>query len=79
MKIERQIGPKLSRRFRPRAKTARRTEPAKIASGKKMNMIDRGISPQQRGKLGINHPGDVGLRISVADKRDRGQGVHDVA
>src|SRR6266404_2035944 len=79
LKIKSKIGLKLSRYLQPRPQTARRTEAAKFAARKNVDMLDIGISTEQRGEFRIDHPGDFCIGMRIADQRDRGQSMHDIA
>src|ERR1041385_1691951 len=72
LKIESKIGLKLSRYLQPRPQTARRTEAAKFTARKNVDMLDIGISAEQRGEFRIDHPGDFCIGVGIADQRDRG-------
>ena len=78
LKIERQIGRQFLRLFQPRPKTCRRAQAGEIAARENVDMIDIGISAQERGPFRIDHPGNLRARVGVFDQRDRGQGVNDV-
>jgi hypothetical protein len=43
-----------------------------------VNVIDIRIAPQERRPLGVDHPGDFGLGVGIADRRHRRQRVHHV-
>ena len=79
MKIEGKLGSNFSRLLQPRPQASRRAEAAKFTAWKNVNMIDVGVAAQERDKFGINHPGDFGPWMRVTDRRNRGQGVNDVA
>ena len=44
-----------------------------------MNMIDIGISAQERRPFGINDPSNIGLRAGLANQGNGRQGVHNIA
>ena len=79
LKIKCEIGPQLSGFFEPWHHADRRAESAKFATRKTMDVIDVGISPQQRREFWIHHPGNCRMRVRITNRRHRRQGVNDVA
>ncbi len=79
LEIEGEIGSQHSRAFPPWPKASRGADSGEIIPGKNVDMIDIRISAKNWRELGINHPCDLGLRVSVADERDRRQRVNDIA
>jgi hypothetical protein len=79
LKIERDIGLEPGCLVQPGEEMARHAEAAKVAPWKNVNVVDGAIAAQERSPFRIYDPGDGGLRICVANKSGRGQGVNDVA
>src|SRR5260370_35143077 len=71
LKIECEIGSQLSGFFEPWHHADRRAESAKFATWKTMDVIDVGISPQQRREFWIHHPGNCPLRVRITNRRHR--------
>ena len=79
LKIERQIGPDRAGFLQPRQQTPWHAQAAKFAARKKVDMIHIGISAEQRRKLGINHPRNLGVRVRIAKQGHRRKGVDDIS
>ena len=77
--IERQIGPDGSGFLQPRRQAPWCAQAAKFAPGEKVDMIYIGVSAEQRRKLGINHPRDLGARVRIAKQGHRRKGVDDIS
>src|ERR1044071_777693 len=62
----------------PGQQTSWRAQAAKLAPRKNVNMIDIGITAQKRCPLRIDHPGNLGCRVGLADRSHGWQGVNHV-
>ncbi len=78
LKIKRDVRLEAGGFVQPGEEMARHAEAAEIAPGENMDVIDAAIAAQKRGPFGVDHPGDGGLRVSVADESGGGQSVDDV-
>ena len=67
LEIECEIGTKFSCLLQPGQQTCRRAQSAEFTARKKMNMIDIGISAQERRPFGINDPSNISLRAGLAN------------
>ncbi len=63
----------------PREQVRRHAEAAELAARKNVDVVDALVAAQERGPFGIDHPGNFGLRVGVAEERGGGQSVHNVA
>ena len=79
LEIERKIGPNLPGFRQPRQQTLWRAEAAEFAAGEEVDVIHIGISAEQRRKLRIYDPGNLGTRIRFTKQPDCRQRVDDVA
>ena len=79
LKVDRNIRADGSSLAPPGQNIGRRAETLEVAPRENVDMIDIGISAQERGPFWIDHPGDLRVGLFFSNCRYRGQSVDDVA
>ena len=79
MKIECDIGAEAARFLSPTQEIEGGAGAAKVSARENVDVIDVAIAAQERRPFGIDDPGDLCGRVSVADGGDGRQGVNDIA
>lgn len=79
LKIQRKRGLQPAGLLQPREQAPWRAEAAKFTSRKNVDVVYIRIAAQQRHEFRVNHPRDLGVRMRIANQRDRRKRVDDVA
>ena len=79
LEIEREIGPQQFSCPPPPKQIPCRTEAAKFTAGKNVNVIDIGITAEERCEFRIDHPCDLSMGMCIAQQCHCWKGVDDVA
>jgi hypothetical protein len=79
LEIEREIGSQQFSCPQPPKQIPRRTEAAKFATGKHVNVIDIGITAEEWREFRVDHPCDLSKGMCVAQQCHCRKGVDDVA
>jgi hypothetical protein len=79
LEIEREIGPQQFSCPQPPKQIPCRTEAAKLATGKNVNVIDIGITAEEWREFRVDHPRDLSMGMRIAHQCHCRKGVDDVA
>jgi hypothetical protein len=78
LEIEREIGLQQFRCLPPAGQIPCRTEAAKFATGKNVNVIDIRITAEEWREFRIDHPCDLSMGMCITQQCHRWKGVDDV-
>jgi hypothetical protein len=78
LEIEREIGPQQFSCPQPPKQIPCRTEAAKFATGKDVNVIDIGITAEEWREFWVDHPSDLSMGMCIAQQCHCWKGVDDV-
>jgi hypothetical protein len=79
LEIEREIGPQQLSCPPPPKQIPCRTEAAKFATGKNVNVIDIGITAEEWREFRVDHPSNLSMGVCIAQQCYCRKGVDDVA
>jgi hypothetical protein len=79
LEIERNIWPQAPDFAEPGKQMFRHGKAPEVSAGEDVNVIDIPVATQEGGPLWVNHPGDLGFRISSAEKGRGRKGMNNVA
>ena len=79
LEIEREVGSQQFSCPQPLKQISCRTEAAKFATGKHVNVIDIGITAEERREFRVHHPRDFSMGVRIAQQCHCRKGVDDVA